>query len=92
MKIVKVPFDKIQYLQKEVSQDLMDSLLRISFAFPIKVRKVQETFECIDGHKRLNAVAILSKNELYSERFQMIPVVFVNDTRTDNDWSRMRHH
>lgn len=92
MKIVKIPFNKIIYLQKDVSDDLKNSLMRISLSFPIKVRKLDNTYECVDGHKRLSAIAQLIEQERFKEKFEYIPAILTEDTRTDNGWSRMRHH
>ncbi len=72
-----IALNKIKYQKMKISDDLIDSIFKRGIAIAIKVKQIDEDYyECIDGHKRLNALAILS---LEDAKFNQVPCVLQND-------------
>ena len=60
-----------------IAPELLESIAERGIAIAIKVRQIDDDlYECVDGHKRLNALAILAAHD---ERFLMVPCVIKND-------------
>lgn len=92
MKITKIPFAKIQYKSISFDDNIKKSLMRIGFSFPIQVEHTIDGYLCIDGNKRLSAIADIMKDHPECEKFYLIPAIEIHNARTDNGWSRKRHH
>lgn len=72
----KVLLEEIQYIQKEVDPVLLQSIEERGIAIPVKVRMNEEGYECLDGHQRCSACAILKEKD---QKFSMIPIMITND-------------
>lgn len=92
MKILYIPLKEIQFETKKFDDTLAFSISRISLSFPIKVKKIENGYLCIDGHKRLSAIKWLIDQHTNTRDFTTIPAILVSNARTDNGWSRKRYH
>ena len=72
----KVKLSKIRYNTVNVDQDLIDSIRKRNIAIAVKVRCDDDHYECIDGHKRCSALAILAKEDA---KFNDVSVTICND-------------
>lgn len=72
----KVRLEKIVYQTKEVDDELLNSIRQRNIAIAIKVKEVDDHFECLDGHKRCSALAILAKKD---DKFNDVSVTISND-------------
>lgn len=66
----------IQYEPTEVDPVLLKSIQERGIAIPVRVRRTESGYECVDGRKRLSACAELAVRE---ERFLQIPIMILND-------------
>ncbi|MCD7808327.1 MAG: hypothetical protein LUH02_03215 [Erysipelotrichaceae bacterium] len=92
MRMLKIPISSIIYENKNYSQQLYDSVMRIGFSFPITVSIKNDQYICIDGHKRLSALNdILHDNPDY-HRGDNVCVVIKEDMRSNDCWRRINMH
>lgn len=82
---------EIRYDSKEPSQSLLESVRVRGIVIPIRVNTCDTGYECIDGHKRLTACAILSKED---SKYSRIPVMIVNDYSKSGSsyWGNTQNH
>lgn len=92
MKIIKIPFHDIVYRQSEFDETLKNSILRISLSFPIQVRYTEGKYICMDGNKRMSAIAAILQEQPDCKKFDFLSAIEIHDARTDNGWSRKRYH
>lgn len=71
-----VMLDEIDYIPCDVEPFLYESIEKRGIAIPVKVRVLENGYECVDGHKRLTVCNKLSKKDA---KFLRIPVMLVND-------------
>ncbi|MBQ1468542.1 MAG: ParB-like nuclease domain-containing protein [Solobacterium sp.] len=71
-----VDIEEIQYTEKPVPDNLLESIRIRGVAIPVRVRKTETGYECLDGHQRLSALNQLMQED---ERFRRVPVMLVND-------------
>lgn len=72
-----IALNKIKYQKMKINDDLIDSISKRGIAIAIKVKQIDEDlYECIDGHKRLNALAILA---IDNPKYNLVPCVLQND-------------
>ena len=94
MRIRKLNLSNIHYIRKNYSQNLKESILRIGFSFPIKVRLTNNQYYCIDGHKRLSCLEDILLSDSYYKRGSEIPVIIDNngDIRSNDQWYDRNKH
>ena len=88
MRIMKIDISQIEFNYQKYPQTLYQSVLRIGFSFPISVNQENQHYICVDGHKRLSALAdILKDNPQYS-RGTLVPVIIKNNgnVRSNDCW------
>jgi ParB-like chromosome segregation protein Spo0J len=66
---------EIHYTTKDCS-DLLDSIRKRGVAIPVQVNVQDDGYECVDGHRRLSACAILSEED---PKFEKVTVMIMND-------------
>lgn len=71
----KVSLDLIRYETKEAG-DLLQSIRERGVAIPVQVDEEENSYVCIDGHKRLSACALLAEE---NPKFAMVPVMIRNN-------------
>lgn len=91
MRIQQVDITEINYLEKEFSQSMYDSIKRIGLSFPIKVRIEDDKYYCEDGHKRLSAISKMVDDEIYQKRRKINIIVINNGNTRSNDCWRSRN-
>lgn len=90
MKIHICSIDEIEFLTRDYSEALINSLLRMGQGFPIYVKRQGTGFLCIDGHKRLNAIHdILNKDPNHS--LKNIKIIILNSARTPSGTAKNHH-
>ncbi|MCI9093750.1 MAG: hypothetical protein HFF36_08270 [Coprobacillus sp.] len=94
MRIIKIPISQIQYQYTEYNQSLYHSIIRIGLSFPIKVILNQDSYQCVDGHKRLSALHDILKNESHYHRGDFVCVIVENNgnTRSNDCWRGRNSH
>lgn len=92
MKVEKKDFYSIAYQTCSYTDTLYDSLLRIGLNFPIYVKQCEDGFTCVDGHKRLSAIAEILKHDPENKKFQTINVIVVDYARSAPPYSLHNHH
>lgn len=94
MRIRKYHLDQIQYRPTPYPDHLRQSILRIGFSFPIQCALKEGRLYCLDGHKRLSALAdILAEDPCY-KRGDIVYVEIMDngDSRSNDSWRRMNWH
>ncbi|MEG0367098.1 MAG: hypothetical protein RR585_09700 [Coprobacillus sp.] len=92
MRIIKIDISKIKYTYKQYDQSLYDSIVRIGFSFPISCQLEEDTYICIDGHKRLSVLKdILINIPNYKRGKEVCVIVKNNDNTRSNDCWRGRN-
>ncbi|MBO6048039.1 MAG: ParB N-terminal domain-containing protein [Erysipelotrichaceae bacterium] len=90
MRIKELSINEIKFERKNYKESLMNSIERIGFSFPIKVKHSDGEYVCVDGHKRLSALEDLIHKG--SKRSEMVKVIIVDsDDNRSNDCSRGRN-
>lgn len=90
MKIINIEPDKISYHHTSYPAFLYESIKRIGLNFPVKVQQTNDSYEIVDGHKRMSVIIdLLNKNE--TTRFSTIPVIIINNARTSSG-TPMNYH
>ncbi|MEG0077341.1 ParB/Srx family N-terminal domain-containing protein [Anaerorhabdus sp.] len=76
----------------EISNDLLESVENRGIIIPVKVEAIdQDTYRCVDGHKRLNAISrIEEKTKQEMEVFCMLTNDFSKSGSTY--WGARNHH
>lgn len=88
MKIQYVDVEEIDFIKTEYSNALYESIERIGLSFNIKTKIVNDSYICIDGHKRLSVISDLKQKGI-NIKIGMI-VSNTSDGRS-NDCSRGRN-
>lgn len=85
-----VKLSEIRYTEKDPGP-LLDSIAKRGIAIPVQVNADDEGYECVDGHRRLSACAVLARED---ERFAMIPVMILNDFSKAGSafWGNTQNH
>lgn len=94
MRYKQLDISQIQYTQKDYSKALYDSIIRIGFSFPIQVIYQDEQYQCVDGHKRLSALADILKNISNYQRGSQVYVLVKNSDamRSSDCWRGRNTH
>lgn len=94
MRIIKVPLSQIQFQYQNYTQTLYDSIVRIGFSFPIKVIQIDDTYQCIDGHKRLSALKDILDNIPHYHRGDQVCIIIENNgnMRSNDCWRGRNTH
>lgn len=92
MKVEKKDFFSIQYHVTAYTKQLYASLLRIGLNFPIYVKHSEEGYVCVDGHKRMSAIADILKHNPSYAKFQNVNVIVVDYARTAPPYSLHNYH
>ena len=70
-----VDIDEIEFEYIE-DTDLYESIKERGVAIPVKVNKLDNSYKCIDGNKRLSACKKLCAT---NEKYRRIPIMIMND-------------
>lgn len=94
MRYIKVSINQIHFQYQSYSQQLYDSIMRIGFSFPIKVRFIKDEYICLDGNKRLSVLSdILKVNPQYHRGDQVCVLIENNgNTRSHDCWRGRNYH
>lgn len=94
MRYIKVDMTQIQFQYQSYSQSLYDSIIRIGFSFPIQVNVINNQYICIDGHKRLSALADILKADPHYHRGSKVTVLIKNseNVRSSDCWRGRNTH
>ncbi len=94
MRINKIDISKIHFHYQKYDPSLYQSILRIGFSFPITVNQNGETYECIDGHKRLSVLQYILQDHISYSRCSFVPVIIKNlgNDRSNDCWRGRNHH
>ena len=84
MRIIEVNIDEIQFIDKEVSEVLVQSIQRIGLSFPVKLNIVDDHYEVVDGHKRIKVMKQLGNTKVTA-------IVMNNGNSRSNDCWRARN-
>ena len=88
MIMFKVNIDKIKYNYCEYSDDLFESVKRISISIPVKVNKIHDDlYEVIDGNKRCSII-----KDINDENMVYITVVNDHSCAGSSNWSSKNTH
>ncbi len=85
-----VNLNEIRYETKDPGK-LLDSIAVRGIAIPVQVNVTEDGYECVDGHRRLSACAVLGAGD---ERFLNIPVMILNDYSKAGSafWGNTQNH
>lgn len=92
MKVEKKAFESIQYETITYSKHLYDSILRIGLSFPIYVKQCEQGYLCVDGHKRMSAIAAILKTDTTHSKLQYVNVIVLDYARTAPPYRMHNHH
>jgi hypothetical protein len=94
MRLNKLSIDDILFDYKEYDDVLYQSVLRIGFSFPIKVKLIDNQYYCIDGHKRLSILHDILKQDPYYKRGNKVVVIIENNgnVRSNDCWRGRNTH
>lgn len=92
MRINSISIDEISFKHTEYTPLLKDSLLRVGQNFPIYVSRKNESFSCLDGHKRLSAIYDILQECPENQRFQNLKVIIQEEARTAPPYTLHNHH
>lgn len=94
MRLNQLNLDEIVFDYTEYSDTLFNSVLRIGFSFPVKVKYQNDKYYCIDGHKRLSVLTDILKDNPSYKRGDKVTVVIDNngDTRSNDCWRGRNTH
>jgi len=86
-----VDLSTIQFERTEVDPVLLKSIHERGVAIPVRVRRTEDGYACIDGRKRLSACAELASAEA---RFRQIPIMILNDFSKSGSsfWGNTQNH
>lgn len=88
MRVIALKLEDIKFDKRTYDLELQKSIAKRGFAFPIKVKWSEDGYQCVDGHKRLSALADIGSTS-YKEK---IPVIVTNtDAIRSNDCWRGRN-
>lgn len=87
MKVHHIPSSQIIFTKCAYPTALAESMERIGIVFPLRLRWQNDSYVCLDGHKRLSVLAALKKET-------EVPALIENDgsMRTQGSWHFMNHH
>lgn len=71
-----VALNEITYRPVAYEESLKESIHKRGIAIPVKVRKEEDHYVCVDGNKRLSVCADLAQE---NEKFLRIPIMILND-------------
>ena len=92
MRIIALTFSDIQFTRKDYEESLYQSIYRRGLAFPIKVSLQDDSYFCVDGHKRLSVLETIHRTDPHHRYVTNIPVIVVNtDLNRSNDCWRSRN-
>lgn len=92
MRVRGLKLNQICFVYQTYDQTLYDSIKRIGFSFPITVRKEDDQYICLDGHKRLSVLTDLLKEDPHYKRGDQVNVIIKNNgDERSNDCSRGRN-
>ena len=92
MRVRQLKLSDINYTYTVYREALYDSVKRIGFSVPVKVRQTESGMVCVDGHKRLSILHDLLEADPHYQRGDLVPVIIVNqDDIRSNDCSRGRN-
>lgn len=92
MRVERINPLEIQYQECAYSLSLKESLIRIGVSFPIRVRKTEQGYECIDGHKRLSCIHDMMRENPAFAKTQTIPVILEHHERSAPPMHLRNHH
>lgn len=94
MRINQLCIDEIEFQYTSYTDNLYQSILRIGFSFPIKVILMNNTYICVDGHKRLSALRDILKENPQYKRGNKVNVIIENNgnTRSNDCWRGRNTH
>lgn len=92
MRVDQVVFANIHYHAVSYPESLYRSLKRIGLNFPIQVSRNSDGYTCIDGHKRLSAIARILEEDPSIDRFKTIPVIVKDYARSEVPYHMHNHH
>ena len=86
MRIIEVELSRIKYEDKEISDTLLASIERIGLSFPLKLKEIEDGYECVDGNKRIKALLQLNQTKA--------PAIIVNNgnNRSNDCWRDRNYH
>lgn len=94
MRLKQLLLEDIIFDKKAYDQSLFDSVLRIGFSFPIKVRIENEQYYCKDGHKRLSVLSDILQQDPQYKRGHKVTVIIENseNVRSNDCWRGRNTH
>lgn len=94
MRIQKIDISEIDFMKKDYSEELFQSVLRIGFSFPISVKQIGHHYICVDGHKRLSVLEDILTIKPDYHRGRLVPVIIKNngDARSNDCWRGKNSH
>lgn len=92
MRIDQIPFEQIKYTRTSYPDSLYRSLKRIGLNFPIQVGKSEQGYTCIDGHKRMSAIADILQEDTSITKFEIIPALVKEHARSEAPYHLHNHH
>lgn len=92
MQIQYAALNEITFEQTNYPDSLKSSLERIGLNFPIRVRKEENGYVCVDGTKRLNAIHDILCEDPTFPKFQKIAILVVDHARTAPPYHLHNHH
>lgn len=91
MRIVKINIAEIHFERKEYPEILKESIMRIGLSLPIKIKKLENGYECVDGHKRLSIIYDILEN--YPHLKEVNAIIINNGNNRSNDcWREKNYH
>ncbi len=87
-----VDIEKIEFEEEEVSSSFLNSIEMRGIAIPVHVNCIdKDTYQCIDGRKRLTAC---KKLMIKDDKFRRIPVMLMNDFSKAGSsfWGNTQNH
>lgn len=94
MRLKQLLLEEIVFDKRSYDQSLYDSICRIGFSFPIKVRQENHQYICIDGHKRLSVLSDILKKDKQYKRGNKVTVIIENseNVRSNDCWRGRNTH
>ncbi len=91
MRIQQIDIEEINFIKKDYSKSLYESIKRIGLSFPIKVVIENGKYYCQDGHKRISAIYDMIDEDVYHKRRKINIVVMNNGNSRSNDCWRVKN-
>jgi len=94
MRLNQLALQDIIFQYTEYNESLYNSVLRIGFSFPIKIRVENNQYYCIDGHKRLSILSDILKSDPDYKRGDKVTVIYTNsdNIRSNDCWKGRNTH